>query len=336
MDTEFTMAADATYNSILNEIQLSRLNFSIQLTPYAAYITLKKSIQVNCDGIPAVPSPPLFMLYQQSNRDLMAAKKDIIELKAALHESGKKCDDLMSANASILLKLKTADENLALANGANAELTMKLNSKKQEVIKLTSAKNSCEMQVNRQEKDHLEYVRETEDQVKSLNKIIKVKEKETYNLNKTLGNLRDTVASLKEDICAAKSRESKLKAETRKALKKLKRFEVTVKQRFNTSSQTLSTIDTPYTVVEPLPPIFGSQLCVKTKAPFLSKSLPDISTLVFVNITEEDKIRDAAEDALSLQYDRSIAEFYDDARMKAANLRQIFDENVIGQLFEPE
>ena len=60
METEFTMAADATYNLILNEIQLSKLNFSIQLTPYAAYNSLKKSIQVNWDGTLAVPSPPLF------------------------------------------------------------------------------------------------------------------------------------------------------------------------------------------------------------------------------------------------------------------------------------
>ena len=155
METEFTMAADATYNLILNEIQLSKLNFSIQLTPYAVCITLKKSSQVNWDGTPVVPSPPLFMLYQQLNRDLMAAKEDIIKLEAALHESERKCDDLTTANASILLKLKTADEGLALADSADAEMTMKY--KEQEVFKLTSAKNSCEMQLNCKEKDTIAY-----------------------------------------------------------------------------------------------------------------------------------------------------------------------------------
>ena len=334
IDTEFTMAADSTYISILNEIQLSNLNFSINLTPYAAYITLKKSIQVNWDGTTAVPSPPLFMLYQQSHRELMAAKEHIIGLRAALHESEKKCDDLAAENASILFKLKTADENLALSDSANTDLITNLNVKEQEVQKLVSTKNAFELQLNHQEKDYKSHVRDSEGQGRALNKIIKVKEKEIYNLNETLGNVRDTVSTLKEDICAAKSRESKLAAEIKKAQRRLKRL--TDKQLSNTSSQTQITIDTPYTVDEPLAPIFGSHLCVKTKAPFLSKSLPDISTLVFVNISEEDKLRDAAEEALSNQYDRNIKDFYNDAKIKAANLRQIFDDNAIGQLFQPE
>ena len=69
-------------------------------------------------------------------------------------------------------------------------------------------------------------------------------------MNKTLGNFRDTVASLKEDIRAAKSRESKLEAETKKAKSILKRFEVSVKQHSNISSQTLRTIDISYAVVK--------------------------------------------------------------------------------------
>ena len=47
MDSDLTMAIDTTFNSILNEIQLSKLNFAIHLTPYAAYITLKKSTLVD-------------------------------------------------------------------------------------------------------------------------------------------------------------------------------------------------------------------------------------------------------------------------------------------------
>ena len=51
INTESTMAIETTFNSILNEIQLSKLNFVMQLTPYAAYITLKKSTQVDRDDV---------------------------------------------------------------------------------------------------------------------------------------------------------------------------------------------------------------------------------------------------------------------------------------------
>ena len=65
--TELTMATNLTFNSILNEIQLSKLNFSKNVTPYVAYITLKKSTQVDMRGNHL--APPL-MLLQQSNSEL--------------------------------------------------------------------------------------------------------------------------------------------------------------------------------------------------------------------------------------------------------------------------
>ena len=39
--TELTMAINETLGSLLSQIQLSNLNYNIQLTPFAAYITLK-------------------------------------------------------------------------------------------------------------------------------------------------------------------------------------------------------------------------------------------------------------------------------------------------------
>ena len=86
-DTEFKMAVDTTFNSILNEIQLSNLNFAIQLSPYAAYITLKKTTQVNRNGAHLTPSPPVFMLLQESYKNQSAAYEEIARLSEALSES---------------------------------------------------------------------------------------------------------------------------------------------------------------------------------------------------------------------------------------------------------
>ena len=75
------MAVDATFSSILNEIQLSNLNFTIQVTPYAAYITLKKSSLKNQNGSYAVPSPPLLSVIQEAQRVIENQKTEIVELK---------------------------------------------------------------------------------------------------------------------------------------------------------------------------------------------------------------------------------------------------------------
>ena len=55
-----------------------------------------------------------------------------------------------------------------------------------------------------------------------------------------------------------------------------------------------------------------------------------------MDITDDDVIRDAAEEALSLAYDREVAAFYDEAREKASRMRRLYDENAIGKLFDPD
>ena len=61
-------------------------------------------------------------------------------------------------------------------------------------------------------------------------------------------------------------------------------------------SQTLMNQDIPYRVTQPLPPIFGSQLCHFSKRiNHISNSFPNLSTITWVTVTKEDQIRDEAE-----------------------------------------
>jgi hypothetical protein len=60
------MATKAPFSSILNEIQVSNLNFKIELTPFAAMITLKTSAIKNQKGIFAIPTTPTYLLLQQA------------------------------------------------------------------------------------------------------------------------------------------------------------------------------------------------------------------------------------------------------------------------------
>ena len=103
----------------------------------------------------------------------------------------------------------------------------------------------------------------------------------------------------------------------------------------SSSSQTEHIQDIPYSVTAALPPIFSSQLCHQTRRiHFLSNSLPNLSTISWVRVTDEDVLQDEAEQALCDQYDRQVQAYYDDAREKAEAVRQVFEENLIGRLFK--
>ena len=335
-DTESKIAVDTTFNSILNEIQLSNLNFVIQLSPYAAYITLKKSTQVDRNGVHLTPSPPILMLLQESNRDRSAAHDEIARLSQAFSDCEKKCDSLQDVNALLLLKLKESEEKLSKSYEANANLLKKLNIKEKEVETVSAAKINANIEFKQKNKELFEQNRESDIQIKALNKTVKLKEKEIYNTKNILANSQNTVVSLKAEVSSFKAQESRHKSENRRLMKQLKNFETRHQRLSEASSQTTTTVDVPYAISEPLPPIFGAQVCIRTRRPFISKSLPDISTVALVKLSEDDLIQEAAEEALSVAYDREIAHFYNDARVKAANLRQIYDENLIGKLFDPD
>jgi hypothetical protein len=109
-----------------------------------------------------------------------------------------------------------------------------------------------------------------------------------------------------------------------------KNNEFSSKSTLSKSSQTDQNQDIPYYVTSPRPPIFSSQLFHHSKSiHFLSNSLPNLSTISWVRVTEEDAIPDEAEQALCDQYDRQVRAYYDDARDKAEAVRQVYDENLI-------
>ena len=55
--SEDSMRASTIFNDILQKVQSSQLNFSLQLTPFSAIISLKKSIITDKNGSPLVQPP---------------------------------------------------------------------------------------------------------------------------------------------------------------------------------------------------------------------------------------------------------------------------------------
>ena len=87
-------------------------------------------------------------------------------------------------------------------------------------------------------------------------------------------------------------------------------------ERKEVTSQTDSHPEVPYLVTDPLPPIFSSQLCYRSRPiHFLSRSLPNLNS--FLWCPPDDEYIDAAEEFLADQYDREIKEFNLDAQEQA-------------------
>ena len=58
LDVDSTMAAAIAFNNIVNLVQSSNLNFRLELSPFAANISLKKTPVKNKSGIPLLPCVP--------------------------------------------------------------------------------------------------------------------------------------------------------------------------------------------------------------------------------------------------------------------------------------
>ena len=55
---------------------------------------------------------------------------------------------------------------------------------------------------------------------------------------------------------------------------------------------------------------------------------------MWVKVSDDDLILDAAEEALNEQFDREVENFYEDAKAKATVIRDVDEENCIWKLFD--
>ena len=133
--------------------------------------------------------------------------------------------------------------------------------------------------------------------IAALKKYLKAKDKEIQNLDLKFSNSRDTTTALKSELSSIKSSKSMLESKVKKLELKVCKLQERKVQK-SVLIQTSTTVDTPYTIAEPLPPIFGSDLCYQTKPGFFTKSLPDLSKASWFSRTEEYILLDQADEAL--------------------------------------
>ena len=260
-DTISNMAAQ-TFEDILSFVRTSNLNFQIQLTPYSAFISLKKSPMKDKSGCYLEPSikhdhnnfedlrtknclleKELNMLnaaYEKALIDKARLEKELEsmdntkQLVKSQHEATTivdlsrqvKCKD--KNIQELTLKVNTLQENNSAVSSSNADLKKKINDMKQQATIVETLK-----------KEH-------GDKLKTLNKQVDSKDKLILELKKEL--------------------------KTFKTVKKHVKIQ-TVNEYHCSSSQTEANEDIPYKITDPLPPIFSSKV-VKFKTPKLKFNLP--------------------------------------------------------------
>ena len=219
--SDMAMAVNTTYSSILNEIQLSNLNYSIQMTPYASYITLKKSVQTDLTGAPATPSPPLLFLLQTSQQENHQLREENCRLKSALEMKQSELVKIKKENEYLGNSIEESNISVKTLNFTITDLHSQLNVAKTELENCCADKADMNDKAKEAEKKHLDKAFELKAQIQALSKNSRVQDKKIHDLSKNVENARHTIKNLKSEKSQLKMSKTKLTGEKRELEKKL-------------------------------------------------------------------------------------------------------------------
>ena len=318
IDSEVKMAASSTFDYILELIKTSNLNFWIQLSPFAATISLKKSLVKDVSGLPLMP--PVFNREIKPECDTVAHQK-VSKLEAALETMKLNCadtiDECAKAHQSIA-NLEAEVDNMRAKKDENKSVHQNQLADLSERIKILEESN------NKLYADNNRLVLENEAETKKSNlisnrlnqELSELREKHQIEKAQIVQNHKLEVKSWKNDLGVERRENSKLEKQLESLRKELGKKASTK----NCSIQTDQHPEIPYSIVDPLPPIFSSQLCYSSRRiGYISKSIPNFNTMCWVK--PDDTFEDEAQEALNDQYDRQIEEFYLAERERVKNLK---------------
>ena len=217
--TDLKMSIDATFSSIISVIQLSNLNFSLQITPFSAYITLKKSVIKDENGVQAVPLPPILFLLQQAHQSVAQHREENEQLKLKIDVVEKDEDTLVNDKEALIKAVAVSNNNLAALNASINILNAKLDAAEKKITEINSAKNSSEANLKETKRNHQQEINHANSVIKSLEKHGKGVEKEIHDLKRNLESTRDKLKTLKTENSSLKMNRTKLETEIRKLKK---------------------------------------------------------------------------------------------------------------------
>ena len=89
-----TMVANKTYNRILEQVRATNLNFDLQISPFSALISLKKSLVKDRSGTPILPQiPPSSLSHTSEPAKNLKLEPDIVSLRKDYINCLEDCED---------------------------------------------------------------------------------------------------------------------------------------------------------------------------------------------------------------------------------------------------
>ena len=191
-DINPAMLASNAFENIINQICTSNLNFQLQMSPFSACISLKRSLVKEKSGAyrlpPASESP-------SSESKIAALLKKNLQLENNLVEINKKYDRAVDDCLNVTLKLEEHKKNNIKKEPDDEKLIEGLENDLNSVIV--------------ENKKYRDVVREQEEEIGDLRRTVKVKEEIANNLNKQIRDLKLKVE--KENVLANKRNKAELK-----------------------------------------------------------------------------------------------------------------------------
>ena len=236
--TGLEMAANTTFNSILNEIQLSNLNFKIQMTPFAAIITLKKTALKDKNGLLAKPSPPILFLLQNAQQMIVNIQEEDNYLKATLINCEADIEESNQVKNEKMIEFEKACEDLSESRTRNKEI-LKFANQLENKLEMKDATISNLKNDLKKLKVELELLKT---ETKQASKVVRTKEKEVSKLLDKIDNLSHNISSYKTEnktLAVEKNKAVKEKIKLDKKMADLKHSQsVSVKSSSTTSKST--------------------------------------------------------------------------------------------------
>ena len=108
-----TMVANKTFDTILEQVRTSNLNFHLQISPFSALISLKKSPVKDKSGTPILPQVPPSSFSRTSEADIAALAAKNLQLEADLISLNKDYTDCVEDCADAHRKVKSLESQVA-------------------------------------------------------------------------------------------------------------------------------------------------------------------------------------------------------------------------------
>ena len=245
-DSDFNsaMCPSTTFYNILNQIQASNLNFQLQISPFSAVISLKKSFVKDKSGTilfpKRLPNAPIanteYFVNKngQLEKDILKLRNDYELVVEDCTKKDEKVENVLLENESLKSILSEKETQLQACKKESLLLEARLQKAEDKLVKYSSETKDRESKLSieiatlkSRVNEDSETILKLKTEAKSAIKVKKSLEKNIYDFEKRIDNLTHNVESLKTE-----------KVDLSKEINKLQNHSKPIKMTKSVSTQT--------------------------------------------------------------------------------------------------